>query len=261
MRGLAVSLEELAARAQLPPERLRALLHGAENESDLRAVANALQLCPDSLLAISRGEYHPQISCLPKGLLRFQTDFGEMRVNSYLVWDPVAHRAIAFDTGADTSELLEALTAHGLHLEIILLTHSHSDHIFDLDRLIEKTRATAWIAEALPGTQLLQPGQIFHVGALTVEARLTSGHSPAGITYVIRGLQRTLAIVGDALFAGSIGGPHISYPDALHTCASEILSLPDDTLLCPGHGPLTTVGQEKTSNPFFPKRSDGLASY
>ena len=65
------------------------------------------------------------------------------------------------------------------------------------------------------------------------------------------GLPRLLAIVGDALFAGSMGGGLVSYDDALRNNREQILSLPDDTILCPGHGPLTTVGEEKRHNPFF----------
>jgi glyoxylase-like metal-dependent hydrolase (beta-lactamase superfamily II) len=68
----------------------------------------------------------------------------------------------------------------------------------------------------------------------------------------VRGLARPVAIVGDAIFAGSMGGGGISYADALRTNREEILSLSDDTIVCPGHGPMTTVGEEKRNNPFFP---------
>ena len=72
------------------------------------------------------------------------------------------------------------------------------------------------------------------------------------MTYVVRGLPRTLAIVGDAIFAGSMGGGGVSYKDALQTNRENILTLPDETVICPGHGPLTTVGEQKRVNPFFP---------
>ena len=68
---------------------------------------------------------------------------------------------------------------------------------------------------------------------------------------MISGLEKPVAIVGDAVFASSMGGGGISYPDALRTNHAEILTLPDATVLCPGHGPLTTVGEEKAHNPFF----------
>ena len=71
------------------------------------------------------------------------------------------------------------------------------------------------------------------------------------MTYVVNGLSRKLAIVGDAIFAGSMGGGNVSYRDALQTNLDKILTLPDETIICPGHGPMTTVGEEKKHNPFF----------
>jgi hydroxyacylglutathione hydrolase len=80
---------------------------------------------------------------------------------------------------------------------------------------------------------------------------LTSGHSPGGMTFVVTGLSRPVAIVGDSLFAGSMGGGNVSYDDALRNNREKILTLPDETIVCPGHGPLTSVGKEKRDNPFF----------
>ena len=72
---------------------------------------------------------------------------------------------------------------------------------------------------------------------------------------MINGLERPVAIVGDAIFAGSMGGGMVSYDDALRTNKEKILSLSGDTILCPGHGPMTTISEEKTNNPFFPEFS------
>jgi hydroxyacylglutathione hydrolase len=74
------------------------------------------------------------------------------------------------------------------------------------------------------------------------------------MTYVVTGLTRPIAIVGDSLFAGSMGGGNVSYRDALRTNLEKILTLPDQTIICPGHGPMTTVGEEKEHNPFFAER-------
>jgi hydroxyacylglutathione hydrolase len=235
----------------LAPDRIQALLAGEKNETDLRTLAAALHLQPDRLLAISRGQYRPQPGPLPENLMRFRTDFDGMWVNSYLIWDVSTQRAAAFDTGADATELLDFLKKRNLQLDLLLLTHAHGDHIFELDRIVEKTGAITWIAESIEGARTFAPGKTFSIGSLSVETRLTNGHSPTGITYVVHGLSRCVAVVGDALFAGSIGGANVSYNEALRACASQILTLPEETLLCPGHGPLTTVGQEKTSNPFF----------
>ena len=73
------------------------------------------------------------------------------------------------------------------------------------------------------------------------------------MTYIIEGLAKPVAVVGDALFAGSMGGGMVSYADALRTNREKIMTLPDDTILCPGHGPLTTIRSEKLRNPFFPE--------
>lgn len=71
------------------------------------------------------------------------------------------------------------------------------------------------------------------------------------MTFVVAGLGRPIAIVGDSLFAGSMGGGNVSYEDALKNNLEKILTLPDETGPCPGHGPMTTVGEEKAHNPFF----------
>lgn len=252
MRGLELSPAEVAKKAQLPLEHVNALLSGEGDELSLQLVATVLHLHPKRLLSIRRNEYHPRISCPPKEWRRFQTDFVGTLVNSYLIWDTTAHSAAAFDTGSDASGLLNCLTKYQLQLKFLFLTHSHGDHVFDLDRIVEKTGAAAWIAEELPGTQLLQPGQTFLMGGFVIEARRTCGHSPSGITYVVHNQKYSAAFVGDALLAGSIGMPSFSYQKALQTCVLSIFSLPEHTLLCPGHGPLTSVGEEKASNPFFP---------
>jgi glyoxylase-like metal-dependent hydrolase (beta-lactamase superfamily II) len=71
------------------------------------------------------------------------------------------------------------------------------------------------------------------------------------MTYVVTGLANPIAIVGDSLFSGSMGGGNVSYQDALRNNLEKVLTLPDDTIICPGHGPMTTVSEEKVHNPFF----------
>jgi hydroxyacylglutathione hydrolase len=88
---------------------------------------------------------------------------------------------------------------------------------------------------------------------LEIESLSTWGHSPGGMTFVVRGLTKPIAVVGDSLFAGSMGGGNVSYDDAVKNNLEKILTLPNDTIICPGHGPLTTVGDEKLHNPFFAK--------
>jgi glyoxylase-like metal-dependent hydrolase (beta-lactamase superfamily II) len=118
---------------------------------------------------------------------------------------------------------------------------------------MEKTNALAFVCgrEALKGAESFEVGQSFRLGNLSIETRLTSGHAVGGITYVIRGLAHPVAVVGDALFAGSMGGAAHAYTEALRNNREQILTLPEETVLCPGHGPLTTVGEQKFANPFF----------
>ena len=149
--------------------------------------------------------------------------------------------------------MLALLSEKNLRLALILLTHTHGDHIFDLDRLKAKTGAPAFTGdrEPLDGAESFATGRSWTVGALKIETRLTWGHSKGGITYVVSGLAQPVAIVGDAIFAGSMGGGGVSYTAALRTNRAEILTLPDQTIVCPGHGPLTSVGAEREHNPFF----------
>jgi glyoxylase-like metal-dependent hydrolase (beta-lactamase superfamily II) len=252
-RGLAIHDSALASRSDLPVETVQQLRAGYFDPAAAEAVAPALGLNAKALLDIGENAYAPLEIGTFDGLAQFNTPFGDMTVNAYLVWDPATKEAAAFDTGGDCSEMLDLLKSKGLKLAYILLTHTHGDHIFDLDRLKDKTGAPAYVSsrEPLEGATPIEPGTEFALGALKITARLTWGHSRGGITWVVQGLQRPVAVVGDALFAGSIGGGMASYADALRTNREEIFSLPDDTILCPGHGPMTSVGEERQGNPFF----------
>jgi hydroxyacylglutathione hydrolase len=254
-RGLGLDLDALSARAGVAPALATQILGGSFDEPGVRALAAALNLHPDRVAAIGRTDYRPAEIPLMEGLSQFNTPFEDMTVNSYLVWDPAGRSAVAFDTGADCDDMLETIEKRKLKLELILLTHSHGDHVLELDRLRERTSAEAWIGEkeAIAGAHPFPVGKKFNVGALSIDTVSTWGHSPGGVTYVVRGLSRTLAMVGDAIFAGSIGGGGVSYKDALKTNRENVLTLPDETILCPGHGPLTTVGEQKRVNPFFPE--------
>ena len=105
-----------------------------------------------------------------------------------------------------------------------------------------------------PERSRVTPGAAVAVGDLSVSARLTPGHAEDGVTYVIEGWPDSVpavAVVGDAIFAGSMGKDFNTPELAQAKVREEILSLPGDTLICPGHGPLTTVAEEQSNNPFF----------
>jgi hydroxyacylglutathione hydrolase len=181
-----------------------------------------------------------------------------MLVNSYLVWDPETKHAVAFDTGADCADMLKMASKENLSVKLILLTHAHSDHVADLPRLREETGAEVFAParEPVPGAEPIEEGRRFRVSKIDIESRLTSGHSPGGMTFVVNGLARPIAIVGDSLFAGSMGGGSVSYEDAVRNNLEKILTLPDETIVCPGHGPMTTVGEEEIHNPFFAGKAE-----
>jgi hydroxyacylglutathione hydrolase len=252
MRGLKMTDSQVAEAAGASPEQFQRLKSGEWDEMTARNAAPVLGLNAEALSALGNHAYAPEPVVID-GLAQFNTPYEDMTVNAYLVWDPASREAVAFDTGADVSDQFLLIAEKKLTLSLILLTHTHGDHIFDLDRLKEKTGAPAFVCERerLDGAESFKPGRKFSAGALQIESRLTWGHSPGGITYVISGLRRPVAIVGDAVFAGSMGGGGISYEAALGTNRDEILTLPGETILCPGHGPMTSVGEEKIHNPFF----------
>jgi hydroxyacylglutathione hydrolase len=252
-RGLQISDTQLAERAGIPVEKVRALREGDCDEAAINKVAPLLQLDPESLTKVAAGKWTPENIEPVAGLAQFNTTYGDMTVNAYLVWDPHTREAIAFDTGGDATEMIARTHEEDLSVMLILLTHAHPDHIADLPKLTAATGAPVFVStlELLRDVQSLSEGREFKVGSLKIEARLTSGHSAGGITYVVNGLSRPLAIVGDSLFAASMGGGAVSYAGAIKNNREKILTLPDETIVCPGHGPLTTVGKEKRENPFF----------
>jgi glyoxylase-like metal-dependent hydrolase (beta-lactamase superfamily II) len=208
----------------------------------------------ETLVASGRRAYYPIVPA-PHGLACFNTPYQDFFVNAYLAWDVDTREAVAFDTGSELRPMLDAIRQHDLTLKLILLTHTHPDHILKLAELKQATGAPAYVShlEPTPGADTHEEGRTFEVGRLRVEARQTTGHSRGGTTYVVRGLDKDLAVVGDALFAGSMGGGIVSYEDALANNRRKVLSLPDDTVICPGHGPLSTIGLEKRHNPFYPE--------
>jgi glyoxylase-like metal-dependent hydrolase (beta-lactamase superfamily II) len=252
MRGLKLSDDAVASSTGVSAGVIQSLREGTWDAEAARRIAPALGLGADALVGIGGKTYRPAEVKL-EGLAQFNTTFDDMTVNSYVVWDEQTREAVAFDTGADCTGVLELLRDKNLTLSAILLTHTHGDHVFDLDRLKERTGAPAYVGEREPldGAESFAAGRKWAVGKLVIDSRLTWGHSQGGITFVVQGLAKPVAVVGDAVFAGSMGGGGVSYEDALRTNRAEIFQLSDDTILCPGHGPMTTLGEERKNNPFY----------
>jgi glyoxylase-like metal-dependent hydrolase (beta-lactamase superfamily II) len=189
-------------------------------------------------------------------LRQITTKADDNEVHCYLAWDEVTREAALFDTGWDAAPVLRLIEENGLDLRHLFLTHLHRDHMAAMDAI----RAKHPKLHLHSNSRSAQPqdrnraNDFLHLGNLRLTNRDTPGHTEEGVTYIIGNWPEDAphaAIVGDAIFAGSIGTGNQSWEIARQKVLGQILSLPDETLLCPGHGPLTTVAEEKANNPFF----------
>jgi hydroxyacylglutathione hydrolase len=224
---------------------------------DFAALARLVGLNPAKLEGIANGWRPAEKDLSAWRELRVLTTAGDgMTVNCYLVWEEVTHDAALFDTGFDAKPILDCIAENQLQLRHIFITHSHYDHVEALPQIREalpKTRLHSGSKNA-PVDQRNKPSEIIHLGGLRITHRETPGHADDGVTYLVGNWQEDaphVAIVGDAIFAGSMGNGNQSWDLAKQKVREQILSLPPETLICPGHGPLTTVAEEKEHNPFF----------
>lgn len=254
-RGLGISDEELAKRAEVSLPDLAAVKAGKPINAVIRRVARHLKLSPNALETLAQKQWYPEQPVFPRGFAAFNSTYEDMTVNSYLIWDPRERVAAAFDTGATSEPMLDLIHAEGLSLRYIFLTHTHEDHVADLPRLARDTNAEVWASELEPagfeGARTFKENAHFHLGTLAVKTLFTPGHSPGMTSYFVTGLSWPLAIVGDSIFASSMGGSATHYRQQLQNNLQKLMTLPRDTVFACGHGPLTTLAQEKEHNPFF----------
>ena len=202
---------------------------------------------------------------------------GPFLMNSYVVGCEETKEGAYVDPGAEVERVIAVARDRGLTLTKIIGTHAHLDHAEGVAEAKERLGIPYWLHEAelfnlnnMPNAARgygfpeppvpevdahLAPGETISVGNLEFEIRLTDGHAPGNVTLYRPGDDNEAghAIVGDALFAGSIGRTDLYMGDKnllLHSIRSQLLTLPDDTVVHPGHGPETTIGQEKSANPF-----------
>lgn len=200
---------------------------------------------------------------------------GVLQVNCYVLGCERTRRAIVVDPGDDAPDIAALLERHGLRLERLLATHGHFDHLLACRELQANTGAPFYLhpadrplvvamrrtCMAWLGFDPGEPpdidgdvvaGETIAVGDLVLEVRYTPGHSPGSVTFVDHAGGR--AVTGDALFAGSVGRADLPGGDMkalLAAIRSQILTLPDNYAVLPGHGPSSTVGVERRSNPFL----------
>ncbi len=259
-RGLQISLGKAARAAGIGEEALeRFEKEGTFSPGmDFGRLAGLLGLEGGRLERLAQGgsPLPPDMGPWP-GLHRISGDEGGMMVHCYLVHDPVSGQAALFDTGWSVQPIRSLVEGLGAQLGHLFVTHSHHDHVAALSQVRE-----AWPrirlhgrCPGMPEDQLLKEGEAFQAGSLRIAWRETSGHAEDGTTYLVEGAgpgAPLAAMVGDAIFDSSMGGAPRRYEHARRRVRQEILSLPGDTLICPGHGPMTTVEEQLRRNPFFP---------
>lgn len=245
--GNGLAPTEAAEAAGLAEEDVLSLLRGRFSKEVAEKLAPVLGLNaaafathPDFLPAAFD---HPWIE-------RIVLPFGKDHVNAWLIRHGRA--ALLFDTGHSSGDLAKALDRREIHLPgKAFLTHSHRDHTGGAQRLIEA--GVSVFSADFPGAVRMKPGDRTFSHALTVTACDLSGHASPALGFLIDGLPVPALVVGDALFAGSIGGcptPEL-YRTAIGNLRAALDPLPGETVLLPGHGPGTTLGEERAHNPFL----------
>ena len=247
LTGHGLTLGEAAARVGIPDADLERFLGGRFCEKTARKLARLLDLNEQAYAA--HPLYQPVVLD-SSHIVRLDLPFGEETVNAWLVRD--AGVCILFDAGFRAADLIDQLALHGASSpDLVLITHGHRDHVGALREL--RDAGLEIHSPGMAGTATMSPGEEIQCGPLSIRACDLSGHFAPSLGYQVDGLSRPLLVVGDALFAGSIGGcatPSI-YQHALDRLRDVLAPLPDSTVLLPGHGPATTLGEERGSNPFL----------
>src|SRR5581483_10704272 len=201
---------------------------------------------------------------------------GPLQCNCSVIGDETSREAIVIDPGDDIDDILALVAKHHLRVKQLVITHAHIDHVGGAAKLRAATGApvllnqndyalmkmmdvqAAWIGMEPPGDVKIDQnvGDADRVQAGTLQAEIlhTPGHTEGSICLYFPAQQKRIA--GDTLFAGSIGRtdlPGGSFEKIISSLHGKLMELPDETVVVPGHGPLTTIGEERESNPFLRK--------
>jgi len=202
---------------------------------------------------------------------------GPLQANCYVVWDRAGGSAAIIDPGGDPEEIISVVDDEKLKPVVLINTHGHIDHIaanraikerYDIPLLIHREDSASLTDPGLnlsamgfgqldspPSDRELQDGDEIPVGEIMLKVISTPGHTPGGICLLIsRSDQPDVIITGDTLFAGGVGRtdfPGGSWDLLMESIRNRLLSFPDETIILPGHGPHSTIGEERKSNPFL----------
>lgn len=213
---------------------------------------------------------------MSEGLRVLTLELGPFQEHTVLLLDPASRETVVVDPGFEAREIVATIRREGLRPVAIVLTHGHIDHAFgaaeckaafpqaplllhpdDLplyEGIPEQARMFGLPEPTLaPHDGLLEDGQKLRVGASELEVRHCPGHSPGHIVLLWHDPDAPLAVVGDVLFSGAVGRTDLwggSFEDLEQSIRTVLYTLPDETRVIAGHGPETTIGEEKLSNPF-----------
>jgi hydroxyacylglutathione hydrolase len=253
------SLENVAQVTGAPIEVIQAIERdgGQIAEAQLTPWAQLVGLHPGKLGGIARG-WLPESRHLSlwRELRVVTSTQNGITVNCYLVWDEISKEGALFDTGWDAEPILRVIAENGVNLRHLFLTHTHEDHIAAMSVLRERFPKLLLHTNSknAPPQHRNRANDFLHLGNLRITNRACTGHAEDGVIYVVGNWPEDaphVAITGDTIFAGSMATGLESSALLKQNILAQIFSLPADTLLCPGHGPVTTVAEEKAHNPFF----------
>lgn len=265
--GQGLTVEKVALAVGARPQDIQRIesYHLKPDAETVRELARVLELEPQSLLEAAAGSWTPREVALQDEAAvveRVEVPTGRYIENSYIVGCRESGLAGVVDPGGAAERISERLNSHGLKLAAILVTHAHPDHIGGIRALAATWPTAKLINHQLERdsitrglTNVWEPAKDnigFYIGKVNILPLFTPGHTPGSMCYC----ARSVCFVGDTLFAGSIGRPSSPtvYQQMLSAVSAGVLSMPDDTILLPGHGPATTVGEEKAHNPFFARQ-------
>ncbi|MBC8128317.1 MAG: MBL fold metallo-hydrolase [Gloeobacteraceae cyanobacterium ES-bin-144] len=247
LRGLQLTPGDLAAATGLPLVEVNGFLRGIFSSDIANKIAVALGLNTAALM--HHPGYQPMPICMD-GIQRLDLSFDEDRVNAWVIRK--GDDVLVFDAGYDAVEWLQAVELScGRMPDAVFITHGHIDHVGALGNLLD--RGVAVHSANLRATTPMKADDEVRCGPMTVLGCDLSGHFTPSLGFSVEGFPTPVLVVGDALFAGSIGRctTPANYRHSLQRMRSVFTPLPDSTILLPGHGPATTLGEERESNPFL----------